>query len=120
MNALLNNPFVSLDEDNSEEEYFDATILFRFANDLGALMTYVMLDAVNPNNMADLQKGSEKDESVREKIINAIQIDRIFREFCRLEIIKHGRRCILLSHQMNHIILKNVKSSWRYRGREGR
>ena len=35
MNALLNNPFVSLDEDNSEEEYFDATILFRFANDLG-------------------------------------------------------------------------------------
>ena len=54
-------------------------------------MTYVMLDAVNPNNMADLQKGSEKDESVREKIINAIQIDRIFREFCRLEIIKRAR-----------------------------
>jgi len=91
MNAFLNNPFVSLDEDNFEDEYFDATILFRFVNDLGALMTYVLLDAVNPDNMADLQKGSEKDEFVREKIINAIEIDRIFKEFCRLDIIKRGR-----------------------------
>jgi hypothetical protein len=91
MNALLNNTFVSLDEDNFEEEYFDATILFRFANDLGALLTYVMLEAVNPDNMRDLEKGSEKDKRVHEKITNAIQIYRIFQEFCRLEIIKRGR-----------------------------
>ena len=91
MKASLRNPFVNIDDDNLEEDYFNAKTLFEFANNLGAFMTYVMLDAVNPDDMKHLEKGSEKDELVREKIINAIQIDRIFREFCRLEIIKRGR-----------------------------
>jgi hypothetical protein len=91
INASWRNPFVNIDDDNFEEDYFNAKSLFEFANNLGAFMTYVMLDAVNPDDMKCLEKGSGKDELVKEKIINAIQIDRIFKEFCRLKIIKRGR-----------------------------
>jgi hypothetical protein len=91
LNALSRNPFVRLDDDNFEEDYIDAESLFRFANNVGALITYVMLDAMNPEYTKHLQKGADKDELVMKRIDNAIGTEGFLWGFCKLQVIKRGQ-----------------------------
>jgi hypothetical protein len=91
LGAVSSNPFVKVDGENLKEDYINAASLFGFANNVGALITYLMLDAMNPDNMKHREKGADKDEFVLETIRNAIDIHGILREFCSLEVIKRGQ-----------------------------
>jgi hypothetical protein len=92
LNALEQNPFVKVDDNNNFDKYYiDAYSLFAFANNIGALIVYAMLDAMNPDSMKHLVKGIDKDQFVQDKINNIIAPQRILREFCKIELVKRGQ-----------------------------
>jgi DNA-binding transcriptional ArsR family regulator len=82
-------------EDASEEQ----EILFIFALKMGALITYIMKEAMRPKNLAisinsmqkeiDL-KGKEKNELANKWVNNTISPSRILWEFSKLSVVKRG------------------------------
>lgn len=54
-------PFVKVDYNNFDSDYGDAYSLFAFANEVGAMIVYAMLDAMNLDSMKYLAKGFDKD-----------------------------------------------------------
>ncbi len=72
LNALERNPFVKVDDNNFDNNYIDAYSLFAFANNVGALIVYAMLESMNPDNLRHISKGVDKDQFVQDKISNAI------------------------------------------------
>lgn len=91
LNALEQNPFVKVDDNNFEKCYIDAYSLFAFANNIGALIVYAMLDIMKSDTMKHLAKGIEKDQFVQDKINNFIAPERILGEFCKIELVKRGQ-----------------------------
>lgn len=90
VDALTENPFVKVDENNIANGYIQEYSLFAFANKIGAFIVYSMLEAMNPDNMKHLVKGIDKEQFVRDKIDKVIDPQRILREFCRIELVKRG------------------------------
>jgi hypothetical protein len=86
--ALLQNPFVRVDHDSSDS---DAYTLFAFANKIGALIVYTMLDAMNPDSMKHLTKGIDKDHFVRDTVNSIISPQKILWEFCKIKPVKRGQ-----------------------------
>lgn len=86
--ALVQNPFIKIDHNSSDG---DAYALFAFANKVGALIVYTMLDAMNPDSMKHLRKGSDKDQFVRDTINSVISPQKILWEFCKIKPVKRGQ-----------------------------
>ena len=86
--ALAQNPYVRVNHNNSDS---DAYTLFAFANNVGALMVYTMLDTMNPDSIKHLTKGIDKDHFVRDTINNIISPQKILWEFCRIKPVKRGQ-----------------------------
>lgn len=59
--ALLQNPFVKVDDNNFDSDYSDAYSLFAFANEVSAMIVYAMLVAMNLDSKKHLAKGIDKD-----------------------------------------------------------
>jgi hypothetical protein len=89
--ALIQNPFVKVDYNSSDSDYSDAYLLFAFANKVGALTVYAMLDAMNPDNMKHFTKGIDKDHFVRDTINNVISPQKILWEFCKMKPVRRGQ-----------------------------
>ena len=101
--AHKNNPFCKIDFSNSHEDCLNRESLFIFANNIGAYITYVMIEAARPNNAtinlkgADGSKeffisGSHKDDIARRWVEKAINTQSILLEFEKLHCVKRGLR----------------------------
>jgi hypothetical protein len=101
--AHKNNSFCKLNSSDNNREYLDRESLFVFANNIGAYITHVMIEAVRPNKTtlnlkgADGSKeffisGSYKDDVARRWIEKAINPQSILHEFEKLQCVKRGLR----------------------------
>ena len=98
MKAHKNNSFCKLNGDYSDQES-----LFVFANNIGAYITYVLIEAARPNKRITLNlkksEGSKKfivnnsnDETTRKWIEKSINPLSILNEFEKLQCVKRGLR----------------------------
>jgi hypothetical protein len=103
MKAHKNNSFCKLNSSDNNREYLDRESLFVFANNIGAYIIHVMIEAVRPNKTtlnlkgADCSKeffisGSYKDDIARRWIEKAINPQSILHEFEKLQCVKRGLR----------------------------
>lgn len=84
-------PFGKVDDNNLDSDYSDAYSLFALANEVGAMIAYAMLDAMNPDSMKHLAKGIDKDQFVQDKINNVISLQYLLWEICKIKIVKRGQ-----------------------------
>jgi hypothetical protein len=104
MNAHKNNSFCKLNYVNHNGDYLDRESLFVFANNIGAYITYVMIEAVRPSKKTTLDlkrtEGSRKFvinngynvENARKWIEKSISPQSILHEFEKLHCVKRGLR----------------------------
>jgi hypothetical protein len=103
MNAHKNNSFYKLNYANHNGDYLDQESLFVFANNIGAYITYVLLEAARPNKKITLNlktKGDDRkfvlnnsnDETTRKCIEKSINPLSILHEFEKLQCVKRGLR----------------------------
>lgn len=103
MNAHKNNSFCKLNYASHNEDYLGQASLFVFANNIGAYITYVLLEAARPNKKTTLNlkttEGSKKfivnnsnDETTRKWIEKSINPLSILNEFEKLQCVKRGLR----------------------------
>jgi predicted transcriptional regulator len=113
MNAHKNNSFCKLNYANHNDDNLDQESLFVFANNIGAYITYVLLEAVRPDKKTLLKlktsEGSKKfvlnnsnDETARKWIEKSINPLSILNEFEKLQCVKRGlRRLTYTSNPVN-------------------
>lgn len=71
--------------------YDDPTIEFlKFANEIGAKIIYVFLEAIKPDNKINVS-GKRRDELIKDWLIGEIDPIAIFYKFCKLSAIKEGQ-----------------------------
>jgi predicted transcriptional regulator len=103
INAHKNNSFCKLNYANNNGDYLDQKSLFVFANNIGAYITYILIEAARPNKKTSLNlkttEGSKKfivnnsnDETTRKWIEKSINPLSILNEFEKLQCIKRGLR----------------------------
>jgi predicted transcriptional regulator len=89
---------LSLSSERCDEQLTDQIDLFEFATRIGALIEYIMIQALRPKKLLpdnDLEvdvpiKGKDKDDIAYNWVENAIQPIGILSEFCRLWTVKRG------------------------------
>lgn len=76
---------------DNEKEYYKLQ-LFEFSNRIGALITYILLQSLNPNKIySNLElEGKHKNEIIRSWCKNAVDIHLLLEEFEKLDIINQG------------------------------
>ena len=104
MNAHKNNSFCKLNYGDHNGDYLDRESLFVFANNIGAYITYVLLEAARPKKKTILNlratEGSRKfmvidnsnDETTRKWIEKSVNPLSILNEFEKLQCVKRGLR----------------------------
>jgi hypothetical protein len=105
------NKFCSLAPKISYKEYETEAELFCFANKIGALITYILLHALRPRDIAINRiskkkirlSGKEKTEQATQWVENTISPARLLFEFSRLRSVKRG----LAVHGWIHPALKD-------------
>lgn len=90
-------------------------LLFGFANRIGALTVYIMIQAMRPYKHTDKisieridLQGKERDR-IAKLWLESIDLHTIFREFSKLEIVKRGRAIHNLG--LNEWKMKKIKSA---------
>jgi hypothetical protein len=103
MNAHKNNSFCKLNYANHNGDYLDQESLFVFANNIGAYITYVLIEAARPNKRITLNLktsqddrkfvlNNSNDETTRKWIEKSINPLSILHEFEKLQCVKRGLR----------------------------
>ena len=113
------NEFSSITESDYTKENYDKIMLFSFANRIGALITYVMIEALKPGastprikeKKLNVDLGRRKrDTLILDWIRNVIDPIDLFREFLKLSVVKFGQP-LNTPRFMNITKLKNQMSS---------
>jgi predicted transcriptional regulator len=102
INAHKNNSFCKLNYANNNGDYLDQESLFVFANNIGAYITYVLLEAARPNKKTTLNLkttaskkfvlNNSNYETTRKWIEKSINPLSILHEFEKLQCVKRGLR----------------------------
>jgi hypothetical protein len=114
------NEFFNLDKDKlsttKEHDYVEKFVIFEFANRIGALITYLIIEAMQPkglippntnipinfkNSKFDFISGGERDRIVREFINTVIDPQFLLQKFSRLGLVRTGLK-------INNPIKKNI------------
>jgi DNA-binding transcriptional regulator YhcF (GntR family) len=113
------NEFSNITESDFTKENYDRIILFSFANRIGALISYVMIEALKPGAFVPRIRGKKMtvdlgtrkmDSWILEWIKNVIDPIDLFREFLKLSIVRSGQP-INTPRFTNLTRLKNQMSS---------
>ena len=112
------NELFNLDKDklSKDHDYVDKFVIFEFSNRIGALITYLMIEALQPkglippnanipinfkNHKFDFISGRERDKIVREFITTVIDPQFLLQKFSRLGLVRTGLK-------INNPIKKNI------------
>ena len=114
------NGFINLDKDKlsttKDHDYFEKYTIFEFSNRIGALITYLIIEAMQPkglippntnipmkfkNSEFDFKSGRERDKIVREFITAVIDPHFLLQKFSTLRPVRTGLR-------INNPLKKNI------------
>jgi hypothetical protein len=122
------NELFDLDKDKlfKDHDYKDKIVIFEFSNRIGALITYLIIEAMQPkglippntnipinfkNSKYDFISGRERDKMVREFITAVIDPHFLLQKFSKLRLVRTGLK-------INNPIKKNIDKIINYLERE--